>query len=99
MWIGNFGGSDMNSVNELLPGWALVTILVALSFLFFMFSLGFVIKTAIDKALAGKLKEINDAIIELKHIRDDLKILEKLNKLDSLDVLKNSWLLNSKLLS
>jgi len=64
-----------------------------------MFSLGFVIKTAIDKALAGKLKEINDAVIQLQHIRDDLKILEKLNKLDSLDVLKNSWLLNSKLLS
>jgi hypothetical protein len=66
---------------------------------FFMFSLWFVIKTAIDKAISGKLKEINDAVIELHHIRDDLKILEKLNKLDSLDVLKNSWLLNSKLLS
>ncbi len=89
----------MNSVGELLPGWALITILIALSFLFFMFSLGFVIKIAIDKALAGKLKEINNAVIELQHIRDDLKILEKLNKLDLLDVLKNSWLLNTKLLS
>ena len=89
----------MNSVAELLHGWALVTILITLSFPFFMFSLGFVIKIAIDKALAGKLKEINNAVIELQHIRDDLKILEKLNKLNSLDVLKNSWLLNSNLLS
>ena len=89
----------MNSVAELLPRWAWVIILIALLFPFLMFSLGFVIKTAIDKALAGKLKEINDAVNELQHIRDDLKILEKLNKLDSLDVLKNSWLLNSKLLS
>ncbi len=89
----------MNSVAELLPGWALIIILIAFSFLVFMFSLGFVIKTAIDKALAGKLKEITFAVIELQHIRDDLKILEKLNKLDSLDVLKNSWLLNAKLLS
>ena len=89
----------MNSVAELLPGWAWTIILIAFSFLFFMFSLGFVIKTAIDKALAGKLKDINIAVIELQHIRDDLKILEKLNKLDSLDVLKNSWLLNAKLLS
>ena len=64
-----------------------------------MFSLGFVIKVAIDKALSGKLEEIDNAVIELQHIRDDLKILEKLNKLDSLDVLKNSWLLNAKLLS
>jgi hypothetical protein len=31
---------------------------------FLMFSLGFMIKTAIDKALAGKLKEFNDAVIE-----------------------------------
>ena len=89
----------MNSVAELLPRWAWVIILIALLFPFLMFSLGFVIKTAIDKALAGKLKEINDAVNELQHFRDDLKILEKLNKLDSLDVLKNSWLLNSKLLS
>ena len=89
----------MNSVAELLPGWAWVLILIALSFLSFMFSLGFVIKTAIDKALVGKLKEINDAIIELQHIRDDLQMLKKLEKLDSLDVLKTSWLLNSKLLS
>ena len=89
----------MNSAAELLPGWAWVLILIALSFLCFMFSLGFVIKTAIDKALAGKLKEINDAVIELRHIRDDLQMLKKLEKLDSLDVLKTSWLLNSKLLS
>ena len=89
----------MNSVAELLPGWACIMILIAFSFLFFMFSLEFVIKTAIDKALAGKLKDINIAVIELQHIRDDLKILEKLNKLNSLDVLKNSWLLNAKLLS
>ncbi len=89
----------MNSVAELLPGWAWVLILIALSFPFFMFSLGFVIKTAIERALAGKLKEINDAVIELRHIRDDLQILKKLEKLDSLDVLKTSWLLNSKLLS
>ena len=89
----------MNSVAELLPGWAWVLILIALSFAFFMFSLGFVIKTAIDKALVGKLREINDAVIELQHIRDDLQILKKLEKLDSLDVLKTSWLLNSKLLS
>src|SRR5208283_350168 len=92
---------NMNSVAELLSWWALVTILIALSFPLFMFSLGFVIKTSIDKALAGKLKEIKEAVIELQHIRDDLKVLEQLNKLDqlqkldSLDVLKNSWLLNS----
>ena len=78
----------MNSVAELLPGWAWVIILIALSFPFFMFSLGFVIKIAIDKALAGKLKEINNAVIELQHIRDDLKILEKLNKLDSIRCLE-----------
>jgi len=94
----------MNSVAELLSWWALVTILIALSFPLFMFSLGFVIKTSIDKALAGKLKEIKEAVIELQHIRDDLKVLEQLNKLDqlekldSLDVLTNSWLLNSRLL-
>ena len=101
----------MNSVSELLPEWAWVLLLISLSFTFFMLSLGFVIKTAIEKALGGNLKQINDAINELQHIRDDLKMLRKLDKLDklelltqlekldTLDVLTNSWLLNSKFLS
>jgi hypothetical protein len=76
-----------------------------------MFSLGFVIKTSIENALDGKLKQIKDAIDLLQPIRNDLKmlrkldkldkleLLEQLKKLDSLDVLTKSWLLNSKFLS
>ena len=89
----------MNSVSELLPAWALILMLIALSFPLFMFSLWFVIKTAIEKALDGKLKQIKDAIDVLQPIRDDLKMLRKLDKLDSLDVLTKSRLLNSKFLS
>ena len=101
----------MNSVSELLPAWAWVLMLIALSFPFFMLSLGFVIKTSIEKALEGTLQQIKDAIDELQPIRDDLKMLGKLDKLDkldlltqlekldALDVLTKSWLLNSKFLS
>ena len=57
------------------------------------------------------MKQIKDAIDELQPIRDDLKMLKKLEKLDkfelltqlekldALDVLTKSWLLNSKFLS
>jgi len=94
----------MNSVSELLPEWAWVLLLIALSFPFFMLILGFVIKTSIEKALGGTLSE-------LQHIRDDLKMLRKLDKLDklelltqlekldALDMLAKSWLLNPKFLS
>ncbi|MGO9773378.1 MAG: hypothetical protein ACLPSW_28300 [Roseiarcus sp.] len=46
------------------------------------------IETAIEKALGAKLKQINDSVNALQLIRDDLKMLRKLNKLDDLDTLK-----------
>jgi len=78
----------MNPILELLPEWAWVVISIALLFALFMLSLRFVIETAIEKALGAKLKQINDSVNELQHIRDDLKMLRKLNKLDELDTLK-----------
>ena len=80
--------SNMNPILELLPEWAWVVISIALLFALFMLSLRFVIETAIEKALGAKLKQINDSVNELQHIRDDLKMLRKLNKLDELDTLK-----------
>jgi len=75
----------MNPILGLLPQWAWIVILIALSFAFFMFSLGLVIQTAVEKAiersLGAKLKQINDSIDELQHIRDDLKMLRQLGKL------------------
>ena len=77
----------MNTIFELLPEWAWVAISIALLFACFMASLRFVIEAAIEKALGDKLKQINDSVNELQHIRDDLKMLRKLNKLDELDTL------------
>lgn len=75
----------MNSIFGLLPERAWIVILIPLSFAFFMLSLGFVIQKAvekaIEKALGTKLKQINDFIDELQHIRDDLKMLRKLGNL------------------
>ena len=79
--------SNMNPIFELLPEWAWVAISIALLFACFMLSLRFVIETAIEKALGAKLKQINDSVDALQHIRDDLKMLRKLNKLDELDTL------------
>ncbi|MGA2795225.1 MAG: hypothetical protein ABSE69_17190 [Roseiarcus sp.] len=75
----------MNPIFGLLPQWAWIVILIAVSFAFLMLSLGFVIQKAvekaIEKALGAKLKEINGSINELQHIRDDLKMLRTLGKL------------------
>jgi hypothetical protein len=78
-------GLNMNAIFGLLPEWAWIVILIALSFAFFMLSLAFVIQKAVEKAieiaLGAKLKQINDSINELQHIRDDLKMLRKLGNL------------------
>jgi hypothetical protein len=75
----------MNPILGLLPQWAWIAILIALSFAFFMLSLRLVIQKAVEKAiersLGAKLKQINDSIDELQHIRDDLKMLRQLGKL------------------
>jgi hypothetical protein len=75
----------MNAIFGFLPEWAWIVSLIALSFACLMFSLGFVIQKAVEKAveksLGAKLKQINDSINELQHIRDDLKTLRKLGNL------------------
>jgi hypothetical protein len=75
----------MNPIFGLLPEWTWMVIVIALSFAFFMLSLGFVIQAAVEKAiektLSVKLQQINDSVNELQHIRDDLKMLRKLGNL------------------
>jgi len=75
----------MNPIFGLLPEWAWIVILIALSVAFLMLSLGLVIQKAVEKAienaLGAKLQQINDSVNELQHIRDDLKMLRKLSNL------------------
>jgi hypothetical protein len=75
----------MNPIFGFLPEWGWIVSLIALSFACFMFSLGFVIQKAVEKAveksLGAKLKQINDSVNELQHIRDDLRTLRQLGNL------------------